>query len=342
MRFIYKSLVLISLFGGVAGKTYSQDMQLSQFDAAPLFYNPALSGNFDGIHRFIGNYKNQWKTYNTGLLSYDRMLPDKLTYGGGKFGLGGMVTWDKAGEISYGYTQAHLMPSYHVPIIPNDILFLSAGLDLSFTQNSLASDKVILDYDQYGNPIYGSAFTQNLYYFDVAAGINAYTLYKGYPINLGITLHHLARPGKSPIGGDNINNARRFSVNANTIVKLNENMAFLPSLIWLNQKPSNEVNFGTYFRYSFNKTPYAAYVGSWWRIGDAIIAGVAVDFPGIKPNHVVTAGLSYDITLSSYRKGVSNDKSKIGNNSIEFSVKYIIKKANFKYTPPAKLNPTNF
>jgi len=317
-------------------------MQLSQFDAAPLFFNPALSGNFDGIHRFIGNYKSQWKTYNTGLFSYDRMLPDKITYGGGKFGIGGMVTWDKAGEIGYGYTQVHLMPSYHITVIPNDVLFLSAGLDLSYTQNSLASDKVVLYYDQLGNPVYGSSFSEDLYYFDISAGVNAYTLYKGYPINLGLTLHHLAKPGKSPVSGGQIYNPRRFSINANTIVKVTENTAFLPSLIWINQKPSNQVNLGTFFRYSFNKPPYAAYVGSWYRWGDAVIVGVALDFPGFKPNHLVNAGISYDITASDYTSGVSNDNSKISSNSIEFSIKYIIKKANFKYTPPAKLNPTNF
>lgn len=344
MNLKFRPLVLGLFMSCLGGASYSQDMQLSQFDAAPLFFNPALSGNYDGIHRFIGNYKGQWRTYNTGLFSYDRMLPEKWTYGGGKFGIGGMVTWQKDGMIDYGYTGVKLMPSYHVPIIPNNVLFLSAGLDLSLTQNTLASDKVITGYDPNGNPINdGSGFDESIMFFDVSAGINAYSLIEDkYPINLGLTLHHLAKPGKSPLDGGKIYNSRRTSINANTIIKLNDKFAFLPSVIWLNQKPSNQVNAGTFFRYSLPKPPYALYVGSWWRVGDAAILCAGVDFPGFKENHLVNVGFSYDITLSNYRETVTNDIGDIGRNSIEFSVKYIIKKANFKWTPPAKLNPVNF
>jgi len=58
------------------GKIYSQDIHLSQFDAAPLFYNPALSGQIgeSGQKRIILNYKSQWRTYNTILASYDQVI----------------------------------------------------------------------------------------------------------------------------------------------------------------------------------------------------------------------------------------------------------------------------
>ena len=307
MKLIIKSLIVVFVFAGIATKTYSQDLHLSQFDAAPLFFNPALSGNFDGIHRFIGNYKSQWKTYNSVLLSYDRMLPEKFNVAGGKFGVGGIVTRDQAGETSYGYTQIKFLPSYHVPIIPNDILYLSAGLDFTATQNGIDKTKVLpgsqID-PETGEYIMGyDNLNTNVWYFDMAAGVNAYTLVKGiYPVNLGITLVHLLKPGKSLVGQSQVNNPRRFNINANTVIKIDSNISLLPSLIWLKQKPSDEVNVGTFARYSFKTSPYAVYLGTWWRINDAVIVGAAIDFPGFQPNHVVNFGISYDFTASTFNK----------------------------------------
>ena len=346
MKLIFRALVIISLASGLSTKSYAQDLHLSQFDAAPLFFNPALSGNFDGVHRFIGNWKSQWRTYNSILASYDRMLPDKFDVAGGKFGAGIMFSGDRAGETKYGYTQIKLLPSYHIPVIPNDILFLSAGLDMTLTQNGIDQSLIQMGSNidpNTGLEIKGYDANSGLWYFDLAAGFNAYSLIRGkYPLNVGFTLNHLLKPGRSLVSGGSIKNPRRLSINANTVIPVNDKISFLPSLIWLKQKPSDEVNVGTFCKYATTKTPYAFYVGSWWRIGDAVIVGAAIDFPGIQPNHVVNLGISYDITLSSYKDLSKNDLSKIGNNSFEISLKYIIKKGLFKYVPPVKLNPVIF
>jgi len=346
MKLIIKALVVVLISSGIAVKSYSQDLHLSQYDAAPLFFNPALSGQFDGNHRFIGNYKSQWRTYNTALFSYDRMLPENIKLAGGKFGLGGIVTKDKAGETGYGYTQVKLIPSYHITIIPGGILDLAAGLEFSMTQNGIDKNAVLtgsgIDSQGNTNPGYDGLNT-SVWYFDMAAGINATTLIKDqYPVNLGITLCHLLKPGKSLVGSGTITNPRRFSVNANTVIRIDSSFSLLPSLIWLRQKPSDEINVGTFLKYNLKKQPYAGYFGCWYRVRDAIILGLAIDVPGFQPNHVLNIGFSYDVTLSSYATTAKNDKSKIGSNSFEVSIKYIIKKGIFKYAPPVKLNPVIF
>jgi type IX secretion system PorP/SprF family membrane protein len=345
MKLIIKALIVVLVSTGIAAKTYSQDLHLSQFDAAPLFFNPALSGNFDGVNRFIGNWKSQWKVYNSTLLSYDQMTP--LTVAGGKFGMGGMVIRDIEGTNSYGYNQLHLTPSYHVSIIPNNILFLSAGLDLSMTQNVIDPSTVILpsDFNQTtGTSTAGmTGLNKSTYYFDMSAGINAYTMVKGiYPINVGITLCHLLKPGSSLQGNYAINNPRRFNVNANTVIRLDSNFSLLPSLIYLDQGTSSELNIGTFVKYAFPKVPYAGYLGSWVRVGDAVIFGAAIDFPGFQPNHVVNFGISFDFTASAFAASSKWDSHSVGSNSVEVSLKYIIKKGLFKYIPPVKLNPVIF
>jgi len=345
MKLYFRLLYVSILATTLTIKAYSQDLHLSQFDAAPLFYNPALSGNFDGVHRFIFNGKSQWNTYNTALLSYDCMLPSNITLADGKFGIGGIVTEDKSGTLGYGYTILHLMPSYHVSIIPNDILFLSAGLDISYTHVGYDLNKGITDYDPAnGNPVNNLVGQTSTGYMDVAAGINAYSLIDGvYPVNLGFTLAHLLEPGKSMTNTSlKINTPRRININANSIYSITNKIVLLPSFIWLHQSTSNEINFGTYVKYIFPTNPYAAYIGGWWRVGDAAILGIAFDIPGFQSNHVVNVGLSYDITLGQFANSAKWDKSIAGSNSFEISIKYIIKKGLFRYTPPTKLNPINF
>jgi type IX secretion system PorP/SprF family membrane protein len=347
MKLIIKALVVVFISTGIAVKSYSQDLHLSQFDAAPLYFNPALSGNFDGIHRFIGNWRSQWNVYNSALFSYDAMLPDKFSVAGGKFGLGGIITKDQAGVNTYGYTNLHLLPSFHVPIIPNNILFLSAGIDLTMTQNGIDKSSVVTGsmFDPTtGNSTSGyNGLNTSVWYFDMAAGINAYSMVQGkYPINLGITLCHLLKPGKSLLGANSLGNPRRFNINANTVIPIDSNISLLPSLIWIKQNPSDEVNVGSFVKYAFKKSPYAGYLGTWWRVHDALIVGAAIDFPGFQPNHVVNVGISYDITLSGFAKSSTWDTRTVGKNSIEVSLKYIIKKGLFKYQPPVKLNPVIF
>src|SRR5688572_519658 len=38
----------------------AQDIHFSQFYTSPLTLNPSLTGSFDGLMRFGGNYRTQW------------------------------------------------------------------------------------------------------------------------------------------------------------------------------------------------------------------------------------------------------------------------------------------
>ena len=71
-QFVMKKQILILtaiLFIGFGAR--SQDMHYSQYNEAPLLLNPALTGFFDGNHRFILNYKNQWKNLGAAYNNYD-------------------------------------------------------------------------------------------------------------------------------------------------------------------------------------------------------------------------------------------------------------------------------
>ena len=93
MRYYLKKIVwLFVLMVGVA-PVIAQDTHFSQFDAAPLYYNPALAGVNECHNRIYTNYKGQWRTYNTFLMSYDQHL-EKVQLFGGSIGLGALVVAD--------------------------------------------------------------------------------------------------------------------------------------------------------------------------------------------------------------------------------------------------------
>ena len=121
---------------------FSQDTHFSQFDAAPLYYNPALSGVNECHNRIYTNYKGQWGTYSTFMASYDQHL-EKVQLLGGNIGLGGLVVADYSGENSYGNTQIKILPAYHYTIIPG-VLRLSAGIDATFNIMSIDEEHVRL------------------------------------------------------------------------------------------------------------------------------------------------------------------------------------------------------
>ena len=94
MRKIYAVL----LFVVCAAFSDAQDVHFSQYYAAPLTLNPALTGLVNGVFRASFNYRNQWfniptlntiAPYQTYQASFDMpLLRDRL--GNDGFGVGGM------------------------------------------------------------------------------------------------------------------------------------------------------------------------------------------------------------------------------------------------------------
>lgn len=88
-------------------KVKAQDFHLSQYDAAALNVNPALTGEFMGEYRLHAHYRNQWRAvatnpFTTGLVSFDMNRNNK-------WGFGGQIANFRAGVGGYNVFQ--FMPS---------------------------------------------------------------------------------------------------------------------------------------------------------------------------------------------------------------------------------------
>lgn len=175
----------------------AQDPQLSQFYAAPMYLNPALTGNT--YQDRIGlNYRIQWPGiapgYETYAVAYDHNNAKAHS------GYGLMVLHDQAGSNNLSFT--HVGGSYSYEARIDHSHAVRFGMRLGYTtrytdmSNYLFADQVIRD----GAPTsVEPTLLQRTSYFDASMGF----LYYDEHIWLGGSFNHINRPQQSlMVGGD--------------------------------------------------------------------------------------------------------------------------------------------
>lgn len=175
----------------VALHSLAQDPQLTQFYAAPMYLNPALTGNTDQ-DRIALNYRLQWPGigpgYRTYAAAYDHHSANLSS------GFGGMVLHDRAGSAGLAFTQASFCYSYEARI--NRKRAVRAGLKAGYTTRTFNwGDVVFADQIIRENATTSveQAMMQSISYFDFSGGLMYYTeQFWG-----GISVNHLNRPQQS-------------------------------------------------------------------------------------------------------------------------------------------------
>ncbi len=174
---------MLSGLGAIA-----QDPQLSQFYAAPLYLNPALTGNT--FQDRIGlNYRLQWPAigpgYKTYAVTYDHRSPAMNS------GIGAMVMRDQAGTFGLSFTQAALSYSYEARL--NRRQAIRGGLRMGYTmrsfdpRNLLFADQVIRDN---APTSIEPTMLQSVSYLDFSAGL----LYYSEQFWAGASVNHMNQP----------------------------------------------------------------------------------------------------------------------------------------------------
>ncbi|WPP49323.1 PorP/SprF family type IX secretion system membrane protein [Catalinimonas niigatensis] len=283
--------------------TYAQDPQFSQFFAAPLYLNPAFTGTTKE-HRFVANYRNQWRNiangYVTYAFSYDYNMRDARS------GFGLMASVDKAGAVGMGTTNIGFLYSYKIKLSNNWIL--TPGLHFAYGSRGIDKDKVVLlDQLSYGDASIPSndplVFSlKDTDYFDFGSGLLLYN--KSFWA--GVSAFHMNEPNLSMIGDESrlpmkasIHGGARIRI-YNGPFKRNVIPSIAPSFIFKKQGNIEQLDLGVNFNYS------PVMVGVWYRgmpvrenleksqvSQDALIFLVGMKYDQFE------FGYSYDITLSS-------------------------------------------
>ncbi|MGB1003234.1 MAG: PorP/SprF family type IX secretion system membrane protein [Salibacteraceae bacterium] len=279
-------------------KGLGQDIQYSQFYAAPLYLNPALAGT-SGQHRANLNYRNQWPgipdSYISYSISYDLNM-EKVNSGVGFY-----FSRDQAGVGSLSTTIMGGCYSYNIKV--NRKLAIRPAVGINYGLRAVDVSKLTFG-DQLltgsNTSVQATTINDRVGYVDINAGALAY----GKDFWAGYSVYHINQPNNSLLGKENFIDARH-SVHAGYRLPMQKTVkgkivrSYTVAVNYKAQGKWDQFDVGGYWYFD------PLVVGIWYRG----IPGLKAYEPGYQNNDAVTmlAGFhfqnfkfaySYDATIS--------------------------------------------
>jgi type IX secretion system PorP/SprF family membrane protein len=297
-------------------KAQAQDKHFTQFYAAPLSLNPALTGAFEGRYRVGTIYRDQWRNVlenpiKTFSVAADfRFDASKRRATEDAFALGLMFFNDKVSGIDFNTTQIALSAAYHKSLDDNGRQFLTLGVQGGVSQRTVNYGSLSF-HDQFDGTTGYTMGSQevlpgnNISFSDFNVGLN-YTseLARDGRFFAGVALHHFLQPVVSFYGnsaeGDRLHAKLSAQLAANIPLSRENRVAISPRLLMAMQGPHFEANVGTNFRFALGQYGSSAlHFGTWARPvrnADGMGLDAVVALAGIEFNNVLL-GLSYDLNI---------------------------------------------
>jgi type IX secretion system PorP/SprF family membrane protein len=298
MRSFIRILFVILLLKNFSA--LGQDMHFTQFYSSSIYLNPAFTGA-DVCSRFSATYRNQWpgisNAYKTYLASFDHYI---TTY---NIGVGLLVGSDIAGTGQLKTTVINPLIAYEATLTKklNVRLGVQPGIGIrSINFNNLVFGDQIA---RGGNVATMEVPTQNRTFFDIGAGMLAYTRNAW----AGLSFFHLNKPNESLRGeNDYATLPLKYSFHAGYKYALNpdekeelQRRSFSAALNYRGQAEFDQLDIGFYY------TQYVFNLGLWYRG----LPGLKAYKPGYSNNDALAVvvgvktermniGYSYDATIS--------------------------------------------
>jgi type IX secretion system PorP/SprF family membrane protein len=304
----------------------AQDIHFSQFHAAPLNVNPAKTGVFDGDIRLVSNFRSQWASvpvsYTTTSFSYDQKLFNDGTLGDNGLGGGLFFNFDQAGDSELTLLQIGGSVAYAQQI--NKTNFVSIGVmaglgQRRFNTANLTFDEQFIDGTFIDNaPITENFLNTSLSFVDMAIGVDwVVEISNRLKFNLGGSAWHLNQPEYSFFENSESSLPMKWGVNLDAVIQISETVDIMPSAIYFHQGGFDERLVGMYVRYHLDQRKSknkAILFGTWYRLNDAVITSVAMDYG------LWRVGISYDINTSPFSAATRSY------GGFEISAQYIVQK----------------
>ena len=337
MRFRLYKIIFVLLLSLIEITVHAQDVHFSQFGQTPQLINPGASGVFNGSVRANLNYRSQWSAFGDAFNTYAASFDLPIARGNGKhayIGLGGNFYKDVAGEGDFGNFLAGLSLSGVLPLGENHTL--SVGIQPAFGQYSANLAKLT-----WGSQFNGEEFDTELNsnesfginsskYFDLGTGVyysfrNSSIAFLGNDIssfNVGIAGYHLNTPKQEFLNDTEDEIPMKFIGQFSGTFDLKDSkLSLVPSMFYAMQGPYREFTPGLLFKIRIGSTTKytgifkesAVYFGSHYRVKDAIIPQVYLEFS----DYMI--GVSYDYNNSQLSSATG------GNGGFEISIRYINK-----------------
>lgn len=320
-----RNLLLVCILALCAAQSMAQDPGFSQFYASPLTLNPALTGKFDGQYRIAGNYRDQWpsisKAFITSTISADMGILRNSLSETDTWGVGVVAMTDKTANGVLTSNYLSLSTAYHKGLDENGLHQIGVGFQGTYATKRLNGtelhfeDGLQLDGTWKPSPTEPVNSEQiNVNFFDFNAGILYNGSTNGYNnFYLGTSFYHINRPKESFIGGYYLLEPR-FTVHGGGYFPIAENATLHLSALHSRQAGASSTVVGGAVALNVNndtENPTNFYFGSWFRLGDAVIPYVGLEFGDFR------IGTTYDVNVSTLKPG------SLSRGGIELSLIYI-------------------
>lgn len=300
----------------LCGTTSAQDHIYSQFYNAPIYLNPALTGQFDGSFRMNMVYRNQW-TAMSGDLSYVSASMD-YQFKNINGGVGLMFNSSNEGTA---YLKKNNIAGTYSYNVGSDGFIASFGLQAGITNRQMDFSKLVFS-DQldsrYGLDAPSSqaeqAFSNSKYYFDAGAGVN---FVMGSAM-VGASLLHLNKPDES-FTGSKVSTPVRTAIHASYRYAMDrynpydeEGVFLIPSVVYYRQAQATSISAGVQLK------KRALNAGVWYRANgkgqtDSFVFSLIFDiFTNGYTKQKLRLGVSHDATASKLNYGNTSGTSEVG------------------------------
>ena len=294
----------------------AQDPYFSQYYAAPLQVNPAMTGVYEGRFRAVVNYRQQWGSvlgtnpFRTVGASFDMRYRigrgDYLAYGFN-------FLHDEVGQANFSQDKGYLNLAYMKQLgggrYSTVDQYLIAGVQVGGNQVSVDFGNLWFSsqFDASSASIDFTASNQeamltavNQTYFDANVGLLWYALFDdNMSLYAGGAMHHVNSPKLSFLGDNSVEVYRRYTGQVGGEIPLSrKELSLLPSAIFMSQGPSFISIFGGNFRYTNRDwREIAIRAGMWGHLANNVDgAGFSnMIFTAILELEKVDIGISYDV-----------------------------------------------
>ncbi len=304
IRILFASFLLL-----VTAWISAQDIHYSQWDAAPLYVNPALTGNASCSWRTGVNYRTQaqytkpFETYNAFI---DKRIMPGFTGPNGWFGLGTNLYYDNAGDGPLKKIQAMLFLSYTKGFNADNTIYASMGAGIGITNRQINNNYT------FDNQWNGTTFefdpnfpsnenfpTNSIFYPDFNFGIHFHHLAgRNFFYEIGSSLSHINKPVESFFGEGKERRLERKSISyLTTNIKIGGNTILNPSAYYVWQNNVSELMIGGNIEYT--QAYLTLIAGIWNRLKRDVIPRIGIEY------HRMSLQFSYDINISKQRTASS-------------------------------------
>ncbi len=321
---------------------FSQDQHFTQFYAAPLTLNPALTGAFNGRYRAAFIYRDQWRKlldnpYSTFAASADLRLPVKFLRQKAKdaVGVGILFYNDRVPVLDFSTNQMILSLAYHKSLSPRNNHYLTLGAQIGIAQRNVNYENLVFEdqfngLDGFGNNSGEVLPENNFSYSDYSAGLSyTYAPPQKVGVFAGLGLFHFLEPQVSfyydkdrPDDSPSSKLLMKYTGHLGLIVPIGRGLQIHPRGLFYSQGPHLAINAGANFRFLVDKSKGTAlHLGGWARpvstAEDNLILDAVVAMAGIEMNNFLI-GFSYDINTDAFNRAGSPQQS-----AFEISVAYL-------------------